>query len=69
MERSSAIPANLTRGEHNSFCDTVAAVGPEGGFMEDEVALAREAGWRLLELGPRVLRVETAAMALALLFG
>jgi len=47
----------------------VAAVGPEGGFTEDEVALARTAGWRLLDLGPRILRVETAAIALALLFG
>jgi 16S rRNA (uracil1498-N3)-methyltransferase len=47
----------------------VAAVGPEGGFTEDEVALARAAGWRLLDLGPRILRVETAAIALAVLFG
>jgi 16S rRNA (uracil1498-N3)-methyltransferase len=50
-------------------CDTVAAVGPEGGFTEEEVALARAAGWRLLDLGPRILRVETAAIALAILFG
>jgi 16S rRNA (uracil1498-N3)-methyltransferase len=50
-------------------CDTVAAVGPEGGFTEDEVALARAAGWHMLDLGPRILRVETAAIALAVLFG
>ncbi|MHB1422370.1 MAG: RsmE family RNA methyltransferase [Gemmataceae bacterium] len=50
-------------------CDTVAAVGPEGGFTEDEVALARAAGWRLMDLGPRILRVETAALALAILLG
>jgi 16S rRNA (uracil1498-N3)-methyltransferase len=43
----------------------VAAVGPEGGFSEDEVDLARAAGWRLLDLGPRTLRVETAALLLA----
>jgi 16S rRNA (uracil1498-N3)-methyltransferase len=49
--------------------DTVAAVGPEGGFTEEEVALAVDAGWRLLDLGPRILRVETAAMALAILLG
>jgi 16S rRNA (uracil1498-N3)-methyltransferase len=41
------------------------AVGPEGGFTDDEVALAREAGWRVLSLGPRILRVETAALVLA----
>jgi 16S rRNA (uracil1498-N3)-methyltransferase len=41
------------------------AVGPEGGFTEAEVHSAREAGWRVVGLGPRVLRVETAALALA----
>ena len=41
------------------------AVGPEGGFTEDEIASARAAGWRLIDLGPRVLRVETAALVLA----
>jgi 16S rRNA (uracil1498-N3)-methyltransferase len=41
------------------------AVGPEGGFTDDEVAAAREAGWGVIGLGPRVLRVETAALLLA----
>jgi 16S rRNA (uracil1498-N3)-methyltransferase len=41
------------------------AVGPEGGFTDAEVTLARERDWRLIDLGPRVLRVETAALALA----
>jgi 16S rRNA (uracil1498-N3)-methyltransferase len=50
-------------------CDTVAAVGPEGGFTDEEVAFACEAGWRLLDLGPRILRVETAAIVLAILWG
>lgn len=43
----------------------VFAIGPEGGFDEGEVAAAMAAGWRLLGLGPRVLRVETAAIAVA----
>ncbi len=42
----------------------VVAVGPEGGLTEREVARARERGWRLIGLGPRILRVETAALAL-----
>jgi len=43
------------------------AVGPEGGFSEEEVQLALLAGWELLGLGPRILRVETAAVAAAAL--
>ena len=43
----------------------VLAVGPEGGFTADQVAAAVGAGWRLVDLGPRILRVETAAVLLA----
>jgi 16S rRNA (uracil1498-N3)-methyltransferase len=41
------------------------AVGPEGGFTDDEVDQAIEAGWDMVDLGPRILRVETAALLLA----
>jgi 16S rRNA (uracil1498-N3)-methyltransferase len=41
------------------------AVGPEGGFTDEEVAAALSSGWQTLNLGPRILRVETAAIALA----
>jgi 16S rRNA (uracil1498-N3)-methyltransferase len=37
--------------------------GPEGGFAERERALAREAGFLAVRLGPLVLRTETAALA------
>jgi len=40
------------------------AVGPEGGFTEEEVARAVEAGWKTVNLGSRILRIETAALAL-----
>ncbi len=39
------------------------AVGPEGGFDDDELALARRLGYAACHLGPRVLRTETAAPA------
>jgi 16S rRNA (uracil1498-N3)-methyltransferase len=42
-----------------------AAVGPEGGFIEEEVEQGRAAGWHVVDLGPRILRVETAALVLA----
>jgi 16S rRNA (uracil1498-N3)-methyltransferase len=38
-------------------------IGPEGGFAAREVALAREAGFQVASLGPRRLKVETAALA------
>jgi 16S rRNA (uracil1498-N3)-methyltransferase len=41
------------------------AVGPEGGFDDAEVQAAVAAGWRTVQLGPRILRIETAALALA----
>jgi len=45
-------------------------IGPEGGFSAAEVAQAREAGFRVASLGPRRLKVETAALAaLALVQG
>ncbi|MBL8830259.1 MAG: 16S rRNA (uracil(1498)-N(3))-methyltransferase [Planctomycetaceae bacterium] len=41
------------------------AVGPEGGLTDDEVESAREQGWQVGALGERILRIETAAMVLA----
>lgn len=38
-------------------------VGPEGGWREDEVAACLRAGAEPLGLGPRVLRTETAGLA------
>ena len=42
-----------------AFC----LIGPEGGFTDDELAAACEAGCIPVSLGANVLRVETAAMA------
>jgi len=38
-------------------------IGPEGGFSEEEITRAREAGILPVTLGPRILRMETAALA------
>ena len=45
--------------------DMALAGGPEGGFSTEEVELAVSAGWRSIDLGPRILRVETAPLVLA----
>ncbi len=42
-------------------------VGPEGGYAPEEAAAADQAGARLVTLGPRVLRTETASPLLAAL--
>ena len=62
--------ASGRRGHSSSSCtachgDVRLAIGPEGGFADDEMALAVVAGWHTVDLGPRILRVETAALFLA----
>jgi len=39
-------------------------VGPEGGFTPDEVQFAKDQGFKPCTLGPRVLRMETAAISI-----
>lgn len=38
------------------------AIGPEGGFSEEEVVAAQNAGWTIMGLGETLLRVETAGI-------
>ncbi len=44
-------------------------VGPEGGFTHDEAEEARSRGAALLSLGARILRTDTAAVALLAVIG
>ena len=41
----------------------ILAVGPEGGWTEDELQLFQKAGWISASLGNTILRAETAAIA------
>ena len=43
--------------------DVLLAVGPEGGWTEEELALFSQAGWMTASLGNTILRAETAAVA------
>ena|SRR5579885_3565565 len=43
--------------------DAVLAIGPEGGWTEDELQLLRQNGWASATLGTTILRAETAAIA------
>ena len=48
--------------------ELIAMVGPEGGFTDEELCIADQAGVIRISLGPHILRVETAAIALAARF-
>jgi len=45
--------------------EVLLAVGPEGGWSEDELQLFQKDGWISVSLGPTILRAETAAIAAA----
>ena len=44
-----------------------AVVGPEGGWTNEELARARDYGWRIVTMGGRTLRAETAAITVTAL--
>ncbi len=54
----------LVRGVLDPGKPLALAVGPEGGFTEEEVALLEGRGFTPVSLGRRILRAETAALAL-----
>jgi len=77
-----AHPAAAAGGEHSVAIESIfasdggaatkgrpieIAVGPEGGFTSEEIAVAIDAGWQVVDLGRRVYRIETAAMVMAAL--
>jgi 16S rRNA (uracil1498-N3)-methyltransferase len=43
--------------------DLILAIGPEGGWAEEELKQFQSAGWFSASLGPSILRAETAAIA------
>jgi len=53
----------ITRGPSS----LTALIGSEGGWADEELAFAREAGWTIVTLGGRTLRAETAAIAVTAL--
>lgn len=63
VPRAPLVAESMAVGPWNLF------VGPEGGFSPSELAVARQNNWLEVGLGPRILRVETAAMAALCLFG
>ena len=60
-----AHPGSSDQWSPAAYARVAAAVGPEGGFTGEELGSAIAQGWQPIGLGPRVLRIETAALALA----
>jgi len=49
---------------HDARQPVTLIVGPEGGFLPDEMENFRNKGFKPVHMGPRILRVETAVCAL-----
>lgn len=59
-QRWIAHPGNYPAAQAAENEASILVVGPEGGFIESEVAGFVESGFSPIQLGPRILRVETA---------
>lgn len=51
--------------QQQRFNSVSVLIGPEGGFTSEEIGLAEKAGFKPVTLGPRILRSETAGIAVA----
>ena len=58
--RETTLKATLRQAQEQSVA---LFIGPEGGFTKEEANLAQAQGVRLVTLGPRILRAETATLA------
>ena len=59
MKETEALLSQIKAGR-----DVSVFIGPEGGFDPEEAACARERGLSPVSLGKRILRTETAGLAL-----
>ncbi len=55
---------NDPKGLKSAMDRPIVAIGPEGGWTDDEVARLEAHGFRRMSLGPRILRTDTATIAL-----
>lgn len=66
-ERGGELFKNTWAGTSETAAKVTALLGPEGGWNDDEIGAARTAGWKIVTLGGRILRAETAAIVIATL--
>jgi 16S rRNA (uracil1498-N3)-methyltransferase len=60
-------PPAYAGGSDMTLSSLTALIGSEGGWTDEELDAARQAGWGIVTLGGRTLRAETAAIAVATL--
>ena len=61
-EKELSIKTVLKESEHKKIA---VFIGPEGGFADEEIGFALANGFSAVTLGPRILRCETAPIAVA----
>ena len=61
--------AERAKGQEGPAGRPLLAIGPEGGWTDDEVALLESKGFARYSLGPRILRTDTATVALVARLG
>ena len=66
-DESPSRPFELPDGNTVSVRRVMAVIGPEGGFTPDEIAAARACGYSTVSLGPRILKADTATIAVSTL--
>jgi 16S rRNA (uracil1498-N3)-methyltransferase len=66
-ETSGSLKESLSRLNRSHPVSIAALIGPEGGFTDAETHQAVDQGWIPVSLGRRILRMETAALAIATL--
>ena len=63
LEKVRSLKKHFTDNRISGSPDILIAIGPEGGFSQKEIELAKKAGFASISLGKRILRTETAGMA------
>lgn len=66
-EREGDTLAEIIKSQTDLPMSVTAIVGSEGGWADEEIAQARAAEWQIVTLGGRILRAETAAIAVVVL--
>jgi len=60
-------PFSVSENTRQPVESVIALTGSEGGWTDEEIEAARETGWQIVTLGGRILRAETAAIAVSAL--